>query len=132
MKRGESLLSYIDPKKAAAIATDAKDRPDVYYDIDDPEMDRSGLHSFKFYTPPLVTRFTPKTGPSSGNTVITIYGTGFTDEDSDSIYLRFIDAKTGKYIGDASVDEVGPNEIKARSPVASSGTKALLQISKNG
>jgi len=37
----------------------------------------NGNLRYHYYNPPLVTSFEPKTGPSSGNSTIIIYGTGF-------------------------------------------------------
>ena len=38
--------------------------------------------NFDFYQVPYVTNFYPKQGPSSGNSTIYIYGTGFTSENN--------------------------------------------------
>lgn len=52
-----------------------------------------GLLRYDYYTPPLVTNFEPKSGPSSGNSTVVLYGTGFLEANQTSsdahIYLRF-------------------------------------------
>ena len=83
----------------------------------------------------MVTDFTPKSGPSSGNSTVAIYGAGFINVNETAemteIYIRFNNTETGEFIGKTKAYEINLNEIKTLTPPAPAGTKASLSISKN-
>jgi len=94
-----------------------------------------GVLGFYFYQDPLVTDFKPKQGPKTGNATVVVYGAGFLDaeEDPDDLHvlLRF-NYTNGTYIGTGVCYDVQLNQAKCWTPAAKAGTKAYLEITKNG
>ena len=90
---------------------------------------------FTYYQPALITDFTPKSGPSSGNSTVSIYGAGFINSNETAamteIYVGFNNTETGEFIGNTKAYEINLNEIKTLTPAAPAGTRATLSISKN-
>ncbi|MEE4248556.1 MAG: IPT/TIG domain-containing protein, partial [Kangiellaceae bacterium] len=90
---------------------------------------------FRYYNNPLITDFKPKSGPSSGNSTVIIYGAGFVSQNettSDTeIWVMFNNTKTGEFLGKTKAYEIGLNEVRTYTPPAPAQTKAILSISKN-
>jgi hypothetical protein len=91
--------------------------------------------SFLYYENPLLTKFIPKTGPSSGNSTVVIYGAGFigqneTTETTD-IWVRFNSTDTGSLYGTSKAYDVGINQISIQTPPGDVDSRAVLSISKN-
>jgi hypothetical protein len=72
--------------------------------------------SFQYFENPLITNFEPKTGPSSGNSTVVIYGAGFIGQnetaETTDIWVRFNNTSTGDLYGVVKADRVGINEIQ--------------------
>ena len=105
--------------------------------VSDPSLPQSPADIsliFHFYPVPVVADFEPKSGPSSGNSTIILYGVGFagSNETDVDLYVRFTDSVTNKLINVTKCYAVTPINAHCVTPPAPPNTKALLDISKNG
>ena len=95
----------------------------------------TGKTEFYFYQVPLIAKFSPKSGPSTGNSVVVLYGTGFIGNNESvsdmNVTLRFNNTNR-KHVGTVRCFSVSLNEIKCRTPSAKPETIAFLELSKNG
>jgi len=100
-------------------------------------------NTFEYYTDPFVMSYTPKQGPSIGNTPIKIFGQGFMplkddqgnpDKDRNRLWVRFVDPSSGEELAPAKevyADELTEDSAVWRTPALPAGTKALMQLSPN-
>ena len=90
-----------------------------------------GRVEFYFYGKPLPTGFFPLGGPSTGNSMINIYGAGF-GEEGNPVYVRFSYSANSTVFAVIECDDVDLNQVKCLSPKANPNTIALLELSRNG
>lgn len=94
--------------------------------------------NFQYYSEFEVAKFRPKSGLSTGNSTVIIYGAGFTSmhetEDKFKTFnftAKFIDSADGKVLGVTRCFDVTVTQMKCLTPPAKPDTKALIDISKN-
>lgn len=93
-------------------------------------FDRGKLE-FTYYGDPLTTGFKPQGGPSSGGSIIDIFGAGF-GQDGDIIYVRFLHSTNNSVIAVVTCSDVDLNRVSCITPRANPNSKAILELSRNG
>jgi hypothetical protein len=95
--------------------------------------------NFEYYSNFEVAKFRPKSGLSTGNGTVIIYGAGFTSmhESEDKLQkfnftAKFVDKDNGKVLGVTHCYDVQVTQMKCLTPPAKPDTKALIDVSKNG
>ena len=91
----------------------------------------NGKLEFYYFGNPLTTGFSPLGGPSSGNSLIEIFGAGF-GEEGDSVFLRFKNKTNNAILGLVKCDQVEINKVKCLTPRVRPGSHAYLELSRNG
>lgn len=86
---------------------------------------------YYYYEAPVITGFSPLGGPSSGNSVLYVYGAGFGEEGSP-VYLRFKHSSNNSEISTIQCNDVQINKVTCYTPRTRSGSVALLELSRNG
>lgn len=86
---------------------------------------------YLYYGEPLITGFYPLGGPSTGNSIITIFGAGF-GESEEPAYVRFSYSANNSIIGVVRCVDVDLNQIQCLSPKANPTSLAILELSANG
>ena len=86
---------------------------------------------YLFYEAPLTTGFHPLGGPSSGNSIINIFGAGF-GEEGDVVYVRFKYNTNSTVFAVITCEDVDLNKIQCYSPRANPNSVAILELSRNG
>lgn len=75
-------------------------------------------NTYEFYKPPLISYFTPKSGPSIGGTQMVINGLGLTpikdqsgnpDKNKNKMWVRFVDPDSGAVLAPAY--QVKPEDL---------------------
>lgn len=95
-----------------------------------------GVLRYNYFTQPLVTNFEPKSGPSSGNSTVILYGTGFLEANQTAsdveIFLRFNKTSSGQFVGLTRCYDISIGNVKCLTPAADPDTHTFLELSKNG
>jgi hypothetical protein len=93
---------------------------------------------------PIVSSYTPLSGPSIGGTKVSIYGLGFTprrdangnpDPKKNRMWVRFVDPDSGEVLAqetEVRSDELSDDKAVWYTPSLPTGTKGLMQLSLNG
>jgi IPT/TIG domain len=75
-------------------------------------------NTYEYYNDPIITSFTPHSGPNIGGTQVTINGLGFTpikdtngnpDKKKNKMWVRFVDPETGEPL--AKEYQVKPEDL---------------------
>ena len=94
---------------------------DFDFDLDDP----TGDLAFNVQKPPVITRFSPMSGPSAGNYSLDLFGTGFGTKSNDELYVKFL-GTDGKNYGVSKAFEVKTNRASVLTPAAPAKTQVQL------
>jgi hypothetical protein len=101
---------------------------------------RDKENTYTYYQDIFVHDMHPQAGPTSGKTRLEVQGIGFKQfkyddgriRDDMPLYVKFVDASTGKQIGDVGlITEIDNDAFVWYTPKAKEGTKAILYLSLN-